>query len=216
MPSHGVARVSTWRLSEEEPPAEEGHVKAYFCLDHSDDTMAKWPHPFSLRYEVDLSADALAVTLHVTNPGESSFDFKALLHTYLSVPEISEVKIEGFHNVGYVDQLQNNKSFTDDRPQAGFAEEVDRIYSGEMGDVSIVDGTKVSNSCVKKAAGDESCVPVDVVLWNPWIAKSQALADFDDEEYHKMVCIEPGIVSQFHTIAPGETFSLKQAIIPTA
>lgn len=30
----------------------------------------------SLRYEVDLSADALAVTLHVTNPGEEAFDFQ--------------------------------------------------------------------------------------------------------------------------------------------
>lgn len=27
MPSHGVARTSTWQLSEEEPPAEDGHVK---------------------------------------------------------------------------------------------------------------------------------------------------------------------------------------------
>lgn len=26
----------------------------------------------------------------------------------------------------------------------------------------------------------------------------QSLADFGDEEYHKMVCIEPGIVSKFH------------------
>ena len=26
----------------------------------------------------------------------------------------------------------------------------------------------------------------------------QSLADFGDDEYHKMVCIEPGIVSKFH------------------
>lgn len=31
---------------------------------------------------------------------------QALLHTYLSVAEISEAKIEGFQNVGYVDQVQ--------------------------------------------------------------------------------------------------------------
>lgn len=30
----------------------------------------------SLRYEVDLAADVLAVTLHVTNPGEEAFDFQ--------------------------------------------------------------------------------------------------------------------------------------------
>lgn len=30
----------------------------------------------SLRYEVDLAEDVLAVTLHVTNPGEQAFDFQ--------------------------------------------------------------------------------------------------------------------------------------------
>ena len=30
----------------------------------------------SLRYEVDLAGDVLAVTLHVTNPGEAAFDFQ--------------------------------------------------------------------------------------------------------------------------------------------
>ncbi len=30
----------------------------------------------SLRYEVDLADDVLAVTLHVTNPGEEAFDFQ--------------------------------------------------------------------------------------------------------------------------------------------
>lgn len=30
----------------------------------------------SLRYEVDLAEDVLAVTLHVTNPGDQAFDFQ--------------------------------------------------------------------------------------------------------------------------------------------
>ncbi|CAM9135964.1 unnamed protein product, partial [Hapterophycus canaliculatus] len=76
MPSHGLARTALWKLSEEQEAPVDGHVKANFVLGHSDDTLAKWPHPFSLRYEVDLSADALGVTLHVTNPGEDTFDFQ--------------------------------------------------------------------------------------------------------------------------------------------
>jgi len=34
MPSHGVARTATWKLSEEEVPAVEGHVKVkeWFAL----------------------------------------------------------------------------------------------------------------------------------------------------------------------------------------
>ncbi|CAM9171816.1 unnamed protein product [Ectocarpus fasciculatus] len=216
MPSHGVARTASWSLSEEDgEPAVEGHVKANFLLGHSEETLAKWPHPFSLRYEVDLGADVLAVTLHITNSGEEAFDFQALLHTYLTLPEIEGAKVQGFQNVQYIDQLENNESFTDERPQADFTREVDRIYTGEIGNVGVVGGTTVTNSCEKTAPGAaEVCVPVDVVLWNPWIAKAKSLGDFGDEEYHKMVCIEPGIVSKFHSITPGETFSLKQVITP--
>ncbi|CAM9718001.1 unnamed protein product, partial [Sphacelaria rigidula] len=46
---------------------------------------------------------------------------------------------------------------------------------------------------------------------NEWL---QSLADFGDEEYHNMVCIEPGVVSKFYSVAPGETYSLKQVITP--
>eukprot|EP00904_Undaria_pinnatifida_P007942 jgi/Undpi1/4278/HiC_scaffold_17.g07644.m1 len=217
MPSHGVARTAAWQLSGEDTPEADGHIKANFLLGHSDETLAKWPHKFSLRYEVDLAEDVLGVTLHITNTGDEAFEFQSLLHTYIAVPEIESVQIEGFHNVPYVDQLENNAKSTDERAQAVFTREVDRIYTGEIGDVSVVGGTKVSNTCVKAAnEGPEVCVPVDVVLWNPWIAKAKSLGDFGDEEYHNMVCIEPGIVSKFHSIAPGETYSLKQVITPAS
>lgn len=32
---------------------------------------------------------------------------------------------------------------------------------------------------------------------------TQSLADFDDEEYHKMVCVEPGVVSKFYRCGAG-------------
>lgn len=45
-------------------------------------------------------------------------------------------------------------------------------------------------------------------------AQSKAMADFGDEEYKEMVCVEPGIVSQFHTLHPGHAFVLEQTIRP--
>lgn len=38
-------------------------------------------------------------------------------------------------------------------------------------------------------------LPVDMVLWNPWIEKTKGLSDMADEEYVNMVCLEPGLVS---------------------
>lgn len=35
---------------------------------------------------------------------------QTLLHTYLSVPEIEDANIEGFHGVGYFDQVLHMKT----------------------------------------------------------------------------------------------------------
>lgn len=51
-----------------------------------------------------------------------------------------------------------------------------------------------------------------MVLWNPWVDKARSLSDFDDEEYHQMVCLEPGLVTGFQTLAPGESATLEQHI----
>jgi D-hexose-6-phosphate mutarotase len=51
-------------------------------------------------------------------------------------------------------------------------------------------------------------------LWNPWAEKAAALSDFADEEFNRMVCIEPGYVSDYLTVAPGEKVRLQQTIRP--
>jgi len=49
-------------------------------------------------------------------------------------------------------------------------------------------------------------------VWNPWAEKAKGMADFDDDGYQQMICIEPGLVSGFHTLSPGQAFSLIQEI----
>jgi len=42
------------------------------------------------------------------------------------------------------------------------------------------------------------------------VAKSKAMPDFGDEEFHRMVCVESGNVGQNQiTLAPGKTSALK-------
>jgi D-hexose-6-phosphate mutarotase len=44
------------------------------------------------------------------------------------------------------------------------------------------------------------------VLWNPWIVKSKAMADFGDDEFHQMICVESGNVGKNKlTLAPGKS-----------
>lgn len=43
----------------------------------------------------------------------------------------------------------------------------------------------------------------DVVVWNPWIAKSKTMEDFAPEEYKEMVCVEAGSVAEPVTLEVG-------------
>lgn len=56
----------------------------------------------------------------------------------------------------------------------------------------------------------------DAVLWNPWVDKAKATADFGDEEYHNMVCLEPAQAgSGPATLPAGEAWSCIQKLTYT-
>lgn len=57
----------------------------------------------------------------------------------------------------------------------------------------------------------------DVVLWNPWVDKSTQLADFGDEEFKCMVCVEPANAAKYMAgesimVKAGETWNASQTI----
>ena len=31
------------------------------------------------------------------------------------------------------------------------------------------------------------------MVWNPWIGRARQLADFGDDEYHEMICVETAL-----------------------
>ena len=44
-------------------------------------------------------------------------------------------------------------------------------------------------------------------MWNPWIAKTKAMADLRPEDaYKKFVCVEVGAVNGWQKLEGGETF----------
>ncbi|EMI16447.1 Aldose 1-epimerase [Rhodopirellula maiorica SM1] len=51
------------------------------------------------------------------------------------------------------------------------------------------------------------------VVWNPWIKKSAAMADFGDDEWQSMVCIETANVALLsQTLNPGESHVMTAAV----
>ena len=62
------------------------------------------------------------------------------------------------------------------------------------------------------ALDDGEPVPADCVVWNAWIEKCHNIADMEDEDYKKYVCVEPGFVRNHRTVKPNHQFLLKQTI----
>ncbi|MCA9968367.1 MAG: hypothetical protein KC423_29180, partial [Anaerolineales bacterium] len=88
-----------------------------------------------------------------------------------------------------------------------FAEEVDRIYIETTGDCVLDDpGLNRKVRVAKRGSGS-------TVVWNPWVDKAQRMADFGNDEYQEMVCIETTNAADDQvTILPGEGHRLTAVI----
>jgi glucose-6-phosphate 1-epimerase len=80
-----------------------------------------------------------------------------------------------------------------------FTAETDRIYVDTEAACEIIDPGLNRIIWIDKRGSQST------VVWNPWIAKAQRMADFGDDEYRTMVCVETtNAASDAVTLAPGE------------
>jgi glucose-6-phosphate 1-epimerase len=199
LPSHGFARLYEWEpvLSAVE---ENGDVEFVLHLEETSGTHNLWPHPFRLELAVTLSERALAVRMTVENSGAGPFSFTEALHTYFSVSDIRRVAVRGLQGGTYIDTLREDITEVEAGDAITFAEETDRIYVAAPDTVSVEDDGRRRTVTIQKHN-----MP-DIVVWNPWTAKSQRMPDFGDTEYLRMVCVETGHMAAPHDLPAGGTW----------
>lgn len=196
LPPHGLARISDWELAQTQV-REDGAVIAVLRLADSPALLAQWPHPFALIFAVILQQDKLTVTFRVNNTGDQTFAYNAVLHTYFRVADIDKTALYDLQGVTFIDSLRDNIRDVETRPVMRFAEETDRIYVDAPDSLHLEDEGNGRTMTITKC-----CMP-DVVVWNPWIAKSQRMPDFGDDEYQWMVCVETGNMAEQRELAAG-------------
>lgn len=177
---HGFARVSTWRLAPAPAEADTAELGAVFALTQDDLAPAiaqAWPHGFELRLTVAVEANDLHMSLGVRNTGLDAFAFSSALHTYFLVDDIASVRIGG---------VEDTPLHIDDK--------LDRIYRDIKGPVTLAHGGGALALTQKGFS--------DAVVWNPGAADTAALADMEDDEYQRFVCIEPALIEPV-TLMPG-------------
>ncbi len=185
---HGFARVSTWRLADS--GVGEQAAFAVFVLTRPDLAPAiaqRWQHGFELRLTVALQGHKLALSLDVRNTGDDEFAFSAALHTYFQLSALGAARIGG---------LEAGAMRIDGK--------IDRIYRDVRSGITLADGAS-------RLALTQSGFR-DLVVWNPGAADAAALADLEDDEYQRFMCIEPALIAPA-TLLPGGAWRGEHQVI---
>ncbi|XP_057969275.1 putative glucose-6-phosphate 1-epimerase isoform X2 [Malania oleifera] len=213
---HGFARNKIWIIDENPPPLHpkdsNGNAHVDLLLKPSEEDLKVWPHSFELRLRVSLAAEGnLNLISRIRNINGKPFSFSFAYRTYFSVPDISEVRVEGLETLDYLDNLFQKERFTEQGDALTFESEVDRVYLSSPKMIAVFDHEKKRTFFIRKGG-----LP-DVVVWNPWEKKSKSMVDFGDEEYKQMLCVDGAAIEKPINLRPGEEWTgrLELSVIPS-
>ena len=204
LPQHGFARVSNWSVFSTRA-LPDGSTEIGMRLQDDESTRALWPHPFQLELRAVVGAE-LRVELRARNTGTDPVEVGGALHTYFLVGDCGVISIDGLDGRKYLDQLDEHK-IKRTTGTVTVSGEVDRIYV-DTDDQCVIDDPGMERWIRVAKMGSRT-----TVVWNPWIEKSRRMADFPDDGYRSMVCIEAANAAGDTTrIPPGGEHTLSQTI----
>ncbi|GMH13622.1 hypothetical protein Nepgr_015463 [Nepenthes gracilis] len=209
---HGFARNRFWSVDPDPPPFPTNSFNTTYIdliLKPSEEDQKIWPHSFEFRLRVTLGRGGdlmLTSRIRNTNTDGKPFSFTFAYHTYFSVSDISEVRVEGLETLDYLDNLQNKERFTEQGDAITFESEVDKTYLSTPSKIAILDHERKRTFVLRKDR-----LP-DAVVWNPWDKKAKAMADFGDDEYKHMLCVEAAAIEKSITLKPGEEWRGRQEL----
>ncbi|CAI0408570.1 unnamed protein product [Linum tenue] len=203
---HGFARKKVWIIDDNPPPLQpnDSNGKSYvdLLLKPSEDDLKLWPH----------TEGNLAMVSRIRNINCKPFSFSIAYHTYFSISDINEVRVEGLETLDYLDNLCERERFTEQGDALTFESEVDRVYLSSSDVIAVFDHQRKRTFQIRKEG-----LP-DVVVWNPWEKKAKAMADLGDEEYKQMLCVDGAAIEKPITLKPGEEWTgrLELSLIPSS
>uniref|UniRef100_A0A6N2MKQ8 glucose-6-phosphate 1-epimerase n=1 Tax=Salix viminalis TaxID=40686 RepID=A0A6N2MKQ8_SALVM len=204
---HGFARKKIWVIDQNPPPFlqhNDSNDKVYtdLLLKPTEEDLKIWPHSFEFRLRVCLSVEGnLTMISRIRNINCKPFSFSIAFHTYFSISDISEVRVEGLETLDYLDNLCQRERFTEQGDALTFESEVDRVYLSSSDVIAVFDHEQKRTFAIRKEG-----LP-DVVVWNPWEKKSKSMVDLGDEEYRQMLCVDGAAIEKQITLKPGEEWT---------
>lgn len=203
LPRHGFARTAAWQLEERHAGGE--FAGATFALTDTPATRALWPYAFRAELTVSIARNRLDIEFSVSNTGEASFAFTAALHTYLRVAHIESTQLNGLQGCTYRDQTAKGAERVEDQPSLQIDAETDRIYLTAPAEVMLRQPGHSMNLLSTNFP--------DLVVWNPWVERCAAIADMPPDGFKRMLCVEPAVIEEPITLAPGGEWWGRQSLV---
>ncbi len=208
-PPHGFARLVDWRRVgvNDEIDAQQRLTVDYALDATTAGAQPDFPHRFAAALRAVFARDHLQIDLEVKNEGATEFAFEAALHTYLAVGDARRIVIEGLDGAPFIDKAADAPAR--ERVQQGplaLTGETDRIYESNAA-VTVIDPVWERRLLVTQGGSAQT------VIWNPWETRARAMADFGDEEWTSMVCVEAvNALNNAVRVAPGASHRMWQRI----
>lgn len=202
-PQHGYARTSDFNVLS--TLATDQATSITLTLDPAQSSCPDWKNKVRLEFEIRLSA-ALWIEMRSHNLSDSPLTLSNALHNYFSISSRQRIAVPAVTGLTYLDKLQNYQ------PQLQSSAltingEVDRVYQAPPASIDLLDPDRQINTSMYCWGNN------NLVIWNPGAQKAQAMADFDDDGFEQMICIEPAnALEQSITLQPGEGHRLGQLL----
>lgn len=172
----------------------------------TEEDIKMWQRSFELRLHISLGPGKLTLVPRLRNTDNKSFTFTFTLCNYLSISDISEVRVEGLETLDYLDNLLKRKRLTEQADALTFDGEVDRVYLHTPANIAVIDHEKKRTFVLHKEG-----LP-DAVVWNPWEKTSKAIPDLGDQDYKNMLYVCSAAVENPIVLKPMEEWKGRQEL----
>jgi glucose-6-phosphate 1-epimerase len=177
-PAHGWARRRLWQVLATRRAAAGIEIE----LGLNSETDGEEDCSCNLRLRACFGS-RLEVELTIKNSSDASLQFEEALHTYLALSDVRQATVRGLECGPYCYKV-NERAHDAAGAPLQLQGETDRIYAPTSHAVTVHDPGWNRSLRISKRNSEAT------VVWNPWRAKAAALADFGDDEWPGMLCIE--------------------------